>query len=66
MVRAVHEFDFRLVVNETPNKWRPVEGRPYSDRDLMFLTGSVCCSPTGVATVKGLYPRCERQLRSLE
>jgi len=33
--RAVHKFDFRLVVNETPNKWRPVEGRAVIDtRDL--------------------------------
>jgi hypothetical protein len=25
VVRAVHRFDFRLVVNETPNRWRPVD-----------------------------------------
>ena len=37
MVRAVHKFDFRLVIKETPNKRRPVEGRSCSDR-LMFLT----------------------------
>jgi len=23
----MHEFDFRRVINETPNKWRPVERR---------------------------------------
>ena len=24
VVRSVHEFDFRLVINETSKKWRPV------------------------------------------
>jgi hypothetical protein len=33
---------------------------------LLFLIGSVCFPPTVVASVKGLYPRCECQLRSLE
>jgi len=23
VIRTVHKFDFRLVTNETPNKWRP-------------------------------------------
>jgi hypothetical protein len=27
VARAVNKFDFRLVINETPNKWRPVEDR---------------------------------------
>ena len=36
VVRAVHKFDFRLVVNETPNKRRPVEGRSCSDIDSCF------------------------------
>jgi hypothetical protein len=34
--RAVHEFDFRLVMNETPNKWRPVDCRSCSDRNARF------------------------------
>jgi hypothetical protein len=38
-VRAVHKFGFKLVINETRNKWRPAE-RSGSDRD-MLLTGSV-------------------------
>lgn len=33
--RAVHNFDSRLVINETRNKWRSVEGRAVVDtRDL--------------------------------
>jgi hypothetical protein len=36
VVRAVHKFEFRLVINETPSKWRPVEIRSCSDRDLCF------------------------------
>jgi len=33
MIRDVHKFDFRLVINETLNKWRPVETRSHSDRN---------------------------------
>jgi len=29
--RAVHKFDFRLVINATPNKWRPVKGNAVID-----------------------------------
>ena len=29
--RAVHKFDFRLVLNATPNKWRPVKGNALVD-----------------------------------
>jgi hypothetical protein len=36
LVTAVHKFDFRLVINKTRNKWRPVEGRPCSDSDSRF------------------------------
>jgi hypothetical protein len=36
VVRAVHTLDFRLVTNETSNKWRPVE-RSCNDRDSCFL-----------------------------
>ena len=25
VIRAVHRFEFRLVLHERPNKWRPVE-----------------------------------------
>ena len=40
VVRAVHTFDFRLVINETTNKWWPVDRKPcchsdsYSWQDL--------------------------------
>jgi hypothetical protein len=55
-VRAVHKFDFGLVINGTPIKWRPVK---------IFLTRSVgvCFFLTVVTNVKGLYPG---QLHSLE
>jgi len=36
VVRAVNKCDFRLVINETPDKWRPVRQRPRSDRDSCF------------------------------
>jgi len=36
VVTAVHKFDFRLVMYETPNEWRPVERRSCSDRKLCF------------------------------
>lgn len=36
LVRAVLEFDFRLVIEDKPNKWRPVESRSCSDRDSCF------------------------------
>jgi hypothetical protein len=35
MVRAVHKFGFRLVINEKLNKWRPV-ARSCSDKDSFF------------------------------
>jgi hypothetical protein len=37
--RAVLKFDFRLVMIDTPNKWRPVERKSCSNKD--FLIGSV-------------------------
>jgi hypothetical protein len=52
----MHKFDFRLVVNETPNKWRPgkkshaVTEAHVFDRVCMFFLAVV-------AGVKGLYPR---------
>ena len=35
VARAVHEFDFWPVINETPNEWWPVE-RSRSDEDVGF------------------------------
>ena len=63
MFRPVHEFDVRLVINATLNKW-PVE----SDRAVIvvFLTGSVCLPSTFISSVKGICARCEGQLPSLE
>jgi len=36
-VRATHNFDFRLVINKTPNNRQPVASRSRSD------TGTVSC-----------------------
>jgi hypothetical protein len=36
VVRDAHKFDFRLVINETPNKWRPTERNSCSDEDSYF------------------------------
>jgi hypothetical protein len=36
VIWAVHKFDFRFVVNETPNKCRPVEISSFGDRDACF------------------------------
>ena len=36
VTRAVHKSDLRLVTNETPNKWRPVERTSCSDIDSCF------------------------------
>jgi hypothetical protein len=63
VVRVVRTFDFRLVIHETPNKWRPVERS--SSAWLMFFTGSLRFQPTVVASVNGLYRSCAGQLHSL-
>jgi len=57
MVRAVHKFDFRLVINETYNKWRQVDSSSCGDTRFMFLTGFICFHLTVVASVKEIYPR---------
>jgi hypothetical protein len=36
VVRAVHKFHVRLSMNETPNKWRPVESRLRGHTDVCF------------------------------
>jgi hypothetical protein len=36
VVKAVHTFAFRLVINETTNKWWPAERRSSSDGDSCF------------------------------
>jgi len=39
VVTAVLTFDFRLVTNETPNEWGPVEIRPCSDT---YVFDTIC------------------------
>ena len=36
VVRAVHKSDFRVAINKTPKKLRPVERMPSSDRESCF------------------------------
>lgn len=31
VVRAVHKFDHKLVINETADKWRPDERRQFNE-----------------------------------
>jgi hypothetical protein len=50
VVRAAHKFDFRLVINKTPNNGQPVE-RSKSDQAHVFDT-IYMFSPTVVASVK--------------
>jgi hypothetical protein len=62
MVTAVHRFDFRLVINETPNKWK--EG--YAVIEFNVFDTVLTFFPTVIVSVKGLYSRCEGQPHSLE
>jgi hypothetical protein len=36
LVRNVHKFDFRFVINNTTNKWRTVEKKLCCDRGIKF------------------------------
>jgi hypothetical protein len=63
VVTVVHKFHFRLVINEIPNKWRPV-ATSCSNRDSCFWQ-DLCFPHTIVARVKGLYPRSAGPLHSL-
>ena len=66
VVKAVRKSDFRLVINEAPDKWRPVERRSRSDTGSCFWQDLwVCFLPTTVESVRGLYPRCAGRPRSL-
>jgi hypothetical protein len=57
--RAVHKFNFRLVIKERRDKWRPV-GHAETEAHSF---GRICMfSPTVVANVKGLCPLCTCQL----
>jgi hypothetical protein len=53
VVSAVHKFEFRLVTNETPNKWRQVfvkkKATSCSDRDSFLL--ALLFYPSDVASV---------------
>ena len=40
---TVHKLDFKLLINETPNKWWLMKRRSWNDnRLIMFLTVSIC------------------------
>jgi hypothetical protein len=62
--RAVHKFYFRFVINETPNKRRPVEeGHAMT---VTVLIGSIYFPPTILASVTELYPDCAGHMHSSE
>jgi hypothetical protein len=55
VVKAVNKCDFKLVVNETPTKWRPVEKKKGDTvTAIHVLTASICFPPTAVASVETL------------
>jgi hypothetical protein len=60
VVRAVHTFDFRIVMNESPNKWRPIfvyRTTSCNDTDSR-LRQDLCFTPINLASVKGLPRLC--------
>jgi hypothetical protein len=66
VVRAVHKFDFKLVMNETHNKWRPVHVKlRHAVIETHVYDRSYIFSPSVVASVNGLYPHCAGQMHSL-
>jgi len=65
IIRVVHKFFFGLIINETPNKWRPVQ-RSLQWLGLRYLRASICIMQTSVAKGKILHPLYTGQLHSLE
>ena len=66
LIRTVHKFDFRLVMNDTPNKWRTV-GRGRGNHAVVLdqvLPGLNFLFRTIFASVKGLYLRFAGRLHS--
>lgn len=63
VVRAVHKFDFRVFINETPNKWRSMKSHTMAT--IHVLTGCIGVPRIVFAGVNGLYPRCAGLLHSL-
>jgi len=50
MVRAVYTSDFRVVINETPNKWRSIARRSFNDRNTHVYDRICTFSPTAVTS----------------
>jgi hypothetical protein len=48
VVRALHKFDLRLIMKETPTKWRPVERWPCINTDTCFWHDPYASPPTVV------------------
>ena len=61
VVTAVHKFDFRLVINEAPNKWRPVDTRSYNYKDSCFDQDLYIFPTTVSSRVLRDYIRCAGQ-----
>ena len=65
VVRTMDAFNYKLVTNETPKKWRPVGRRPCKVKTPRFWAESVFPLTT-VTSAERPYPRCEGQLYSRE
>jgi hypothetical protein len=51
LVRAVYEFDFRLVIKDKPNNWRPVESRSCNNTKLEIHVFDMICMLSFVGLV---------------
>ena len=66
VVRTVPKFDFRLVINDNTKQIAISGMKAIRRQRLMILTGSVCFHHTVMASIDGILPSCEGQMRSLE
>jgi hypothetical protein len=69
VVRVVHKFEFRLVTNETPNRWRQMETGVKADFSVRetHVFDRVCMFYHGRCRgCQGILPRLVNQLHSLE
>jgi hypothetical protein len=65
VVRAVHEFDLKFVIKETPeNGDQCKEG--HAVKETRVIDGIFIIIANVVTSIKGLYPRCGGQMQSLE
>jgi len=66
VVRVVNKFDFRIVINETPNNSGQWKECLAMSRSVMFLAGSAYFLPTVVTSIKETYYLCTSVLERRE